>query len=38
MKDAILTAVNTVSPTDLLGRARIAIYLVATSAQYQVQR
>ena len=38
MKDAIITAVNTVSPIDLLGRARMAIYLVATSAQYQVQR
>jgi uncharacterized protein (DUF1800 family) len=38
MKDAILTAVNTVAVTDPLGRARIAIYLVATSAQYQVQR
>jgi hypothetical protein len=38
MKDAIVAAVNTVSSTDLLGRARMAIYLAATSAQYQVQR
>jgi hypothetical protein len=38
MKDAVLTAVSTVAPTDLLGRARMAIYLVATSGQYQVQR
>jgi hypothetical protein len=38
MKDIVLAAVNTVSPTDMLGRARMAIYLVATSAQYQVQR
>jgi uncharacterized protein (DUF1800 family) len=38
MHDVILNAVNTVSPTDLLGRARMAIYLTATSAQYQVQR
>jgi uncharacterized protein (DUF1800 family) len=38
MKDGIITAINTVSPADLLGRARMGIYLVATSAQYQVQR
>jgi len=38
MKDAIVAAVNTVPSTDLLGRARMAIYLAATSAQYQVQR
>jgi uncharacterized protein (DUF1800 family) len=38
MKDAIIAALDTVSPTDLLGRARMAIYLVVTSAQYQIQR
>ena len=38
MKDTIITAVNTVSATDFLGRARMAIFLAATSALYQVQR
>lgn len=38
MKDAIVTAVNAQSATDTLARARCAAYLVATSAQYQVQR
>ena len=38
MKDAIVTAVNAQSPTDTLARARCAAYLVATSAQFQVQR
>jgi hypothetical protein len=34
----VINAVNTVAPTDLLLRAQTAIYLVATSALYQVQR
>jgi hypothetical protein len=38
MKDTIITAVNTVSATDFLGRARMAIFLATTSALYQVQR
>ncbi len=39
MKASIVTAVNLVSPsTDMLRRARQALYLVATSSQYQVQR
>jgi len=38
MKSTILTAVTAVSSTDTLGRARQAVYLVATSSQYQVQR
>jgi uncharacterized protein (DUF1800 family) len=38
MKNTILTAVQALSATDTLGRARAAVYLVATSSQYQVQR
>jgi hypothetical protein len=38
MKSTIMTAVNTVASTDPLGRARAAVYLIATSSQYQVQR
>ncbi len=38
MRNAIVTAVNAVAASDTLGRARAAIYLVVTSAQYQVQR
>jgi uncharacterized protein (DUF1800 family) len=38
MRQSILTAVNAVSSTDARGRARAAIYLVASSSQYQVQR
>jgi hypothetical protein len=38
MREDILSAVQAVSPTDSLKRARTAIYLVATSPQYQVQR
>ncbi len=37
-RSTILTAVNAVAATDPLTRARTAIYLVATSSQYQVQR
>jgi hypothetical protein len=38
MKSAIVTAVNAVSATDTLGRARTAAYLVVTSPQFQVSR
>lgn len=38
IRNAIVTAVSAVSATDTLGRARAAIYLVATASQYQVQR
>jgi hypothetical protein len=38
MRSTILTAYNSVTATDTLGRVRQAIYLVATSSQYQVQR
>jgi uncharacterized protein (DUF1800 family) len=38
MRSTILTAVTSISATDALGRARQAVYLVATSSQYQVQR
>jgi uncharacterized protein (DUF1800 family) len=37
-KATIMTAVNAVAATDPLNRARAAIYLVATSSQFQVQR
>ena len=37
-KATMMTAVNALPATDSLGRARAAIYLVATSSQYQVQR
>ena len=38
MKSRIITAVNAVAATDTLGRARAAVYLIATSSQFQVQR
>ena len=38
MKSSIVTAVNAVSANNTLLRARQALYLVATSSQYQVQR
>ena len=38
MRASILTAVNAVSSSNTLKRARTALYLVATSSQYQVQR
>ncbi len=38
MRDAIITAVNAVASTNPLKRAQTALYLVATSSQYQVQR
>src|SRR5260221_11052867 len=38
MRQDILTAVNAVSATDTRNQARTAIYLVASSSQYQVQR
>ena len=38
MKSSIVGAVNAVTATNTLLRARQALYLVATSSQYQVQR
>lgn len=38
MKSTILTAVTAIASTDPLQRAKQAVYLVATSSQYQVQR
>jgi hypothetical protein len=38
MRSTILTAVQAVSATTPLARAQQAIYLIATSSQYQVQR
>jgi len=38
MADAIVAAVKAVPATDSLKRARTAVYLIATSAQYQVTR
>jgi uncharacterized protein (DUF1800 family) len=37
MRNSIITAVTAVSATNTLKRARTAVYLVATSSQYQVQ-
>jgi uncharacterized protein (DUF1800 family) len=38
MRRSIIKAVDAVPTSDALGRARVAIYLVATSPQYQVER
>ena len=38
MKSTIMTAVNSIVATDTLNRSRAAVYLIATSSQYQVQR
>jgi uncharacterized protein (DUF1800 family) len=38
MRQSILTAIGALSSTDTKGQARAAIYLVASSSQYQVQR
>lgn len=38
MKSSILTAVNSITATNTLQRAKQALYLVATSSQFQVQR
>ena len=38
MQNAIITAVNAVPASNLLKRARTAVYLIASSAQYQVER
>lgn len=38
MRNTILTAVTSVPAADTLGRVRQAVYLVATSSQFQVQR
>ena len=38
MRDSIIDAVLAVAPSNPLKRARTAVYLVATSSQYQVER
>ncbi|HKQ99766.1 MAG TPA: DUF1800 domain-containing protein [Pyrinomonadaceae bacterium] len=38
MKASIITAVSSVSATNTLSRARMALYLVASSSQYQIAR
>jgi len=38
MRNTILTAVTSIVASDTLGRVRQAVYLVATSSQYQIQR
>ena len=38
MRSSIVGAVNAVAATNTLKRARTAVYLVATSSQYQVER
>ena len=38
MKSTILPGVNAIAATDTLGRVRAALYLIATSSQFQVQR
>jgi len=38
MRSSIITAVNAVTATNTLKRARTAVYLVATSSQYQVEK
>ena len=38
MRTSIITAVNAVASTNPLARAQTALYLIATSSQYQVQR
>jgi len=38
MRTSIIDAVSTIPDTDAANRTRVAIYLVATSSQYQVQR
>ena len=37
-RSTLLTAINAVAATDPLTRAKTAVYLVATSSQYQIQR
>ena len=38
MRAGLVTAINAVSPSDTLTRARTAYYLVVTSSEYQVER
>ena len=38
MRQSIVTSVGTLTGTDTMGKVRQALYLVATSSQYQVQR
>jgi hypothetical protein len=38
MRQSIKAAVSAISVTNAISRVRTAIYLIATSSQYQVQR
>ena len=38
MRSSIINAVSAISSSDAANRTRTAIYLVATSSQYQVER
>lgn len=38
MRNSIMTAVSAIAPTSPMARAQTAIYLVASSSQYQIQR
>jgi hypothetical protein len=38
MRSAVLNAVNAVASTDAVGRVRAAVYVIGTSAQYQVEQ
>ena len=38
MRSIIIEAVNAVPPSDPITRVRMAVYLIATSPQYQVER
>ena len=38
MRQSIIAAISAVTPTNALKRVRTAVYLVATSSQYQVER
>ena len=38
MRASIINAVNATSTTDMTKRAQVAVYLVATSSQYDLQR
>jgi uncharacterized protein (DUF1800 family) len=38
MKTSIITAVTTIASSNTLSRARMAVYLVASSSQYQIER
>jgi len=38
MRQSIKAAVSAISATNAISRVRTAVYLIATSSQYQVQR